>query len=87
MFPLRSILLPVDFSGRARQAAGYARLLALRSNARVSLLHALPLPHYEFGTAMMGDLLRTRTNLAQEELNKFAATEFPDLEVTRLALV
>ncbi|MCX6622007.1 MAG: universal stress protein, partial [Acidobacteria bacterium] len=48
MFTLRRILLPIDFSERSLAAARYAEVLARRFQARLTLLHVLPPPHYEF---------------------------------------
>src|SRR5690349_843961 len=42
---MRTILVPVDFSLRSRQALRYAHALAQRDGARLALLHVLPAPN------------------------------------------
>jgi nucleotide-binding universal stress UspA family protein len=42
--PFRHLLVPVDFSECSRRAVDQARALALRTGARITLLHVLELP-------------------------------------------
>jgi nucleotide-binding universal stress UspA family protein len=78
--PLQQIVVPVDFSDRSRGAALYAEALQKIFDARISLLHVLPPPHYEFGAMEVGgsvleDLFRARAEQAKTDLDAFLPEE------------
>jgi nucleotide-binding universal stress UspA family protein len=88
---LTKLLLPVDFSDRVRGPARYARALAHRFHASVTLLHVLPPPHYEFGAMeiggpMLAELYATRTSHLRQQLEAFLAEELAGVPVERLVL-
>lgn len=89
--PLSHILVPVDFSERSTGAARYAEALQRIFGSRVTLLHVLPPPHYEFGAMEVGgsvleELFRNRAEQAQRELAEFLAEELPPEGAVRLLL-
>ena len=86
MFSLEKILLPVDFSDRSAAAARFARPLALRFHSNVTMLHALSQPGYEFNTEAFGAMLPERTELAEDELDSFGASELAGLHTRRLVV-
>ena len=75
MFSLDRILVPVDFSPRSEGAARYAAALAGQFRSSVTLLHALPVPHYELGAGLLGDLFPQRRQAARDALTEFARTQ------------
>lgn len=80
--PLSQILVPVDFSGRMLGAARYAEALHRIFGSRITLLHVLPPPHYEFGAMEVGgsvleELFRNRAEQARNDLGAFLADELP----------
>jgi nucleotide-binding universal stress UspA family protein len=82
---LERILLPVDFSDRSVGAARYAATIARHFHSRVTLLHVLQPPHYEFaalevGGPMLSELFANRTAQVRKELDEFAAAEFAGVE-------
>jgi nucleotide-binding universal stress UspA family protein len=88
---LSKLLLPVDFSDRVRGPARYARALAQRFHASITLLHVLPPPHYEFGAMeiggpMLAELYATRTSHLRQQLDAFLAEELDDARLERLVL-
>jgi nucleotide-binding universal stress UspA family protein len=87
--PLSQILVPVDFSERSTGAARYAEAVMNRFGSRLTLLHVLPPPHYEFGAMEVGgsvleELFRNRAEQAQRELDAFLAGELPAERAERL---
>lgn len=91
MRSLSKILLPVDFSERSLGAARYARMLACRFDAELTLLHVLTPPHYEFGAleiggSMLTELYATRSAQVQKELDGFLVEELAGLRVRRVVL-
>jgi nucleotide-binding universal stress UspA family protein len=89
--PLSHILVPVDFSERSTGAARYAEALQRVFGSRVTLLHVLPPPHYEFGAMEVGgsvleELFRNRAEQAQRELAEFLIEELPEPAAARLLL-
>ena len=91
MFSLDKILVPVDFSERAVGAVRYSEALAEHFGSRITLLHVLPPPHYEFssmevGGTVLNELFETRTERVREELDGFAKEELPRLEAERVLL-
>ncbi len=91
MFSLDRILAPVDFSERAIGAVRYTEAIAEHFASKVTLLHVLPPPHYEFssmevGGTVLNELFETRSEQVREELEGFGATELPRLEAERVLL-
>ncbi len=89
--PLSHVLAPVDFSEKSECAARYAAALQKRFGGRITLLHVLPPPHYEFGAMEVGgsvleELFRSRAEQARNDLDAFLADELPPGSVDRLLL-
>jgi nucleotide-binding universal stress UspA family protein len=89
--PLSHVLAPVDFSEKSECAARYAAALQKRFGGRITLLHVLPPPHYEFGAMEVGgsvleELFRSRAEQARKDLDAFLADELPPGSVDRLLL-
>lgn len=87
--PLSHILAPVDFSEKSECAARYAEALQKRFGSRITLLHVLPPPHYEFGAMEVGgsvleELFRSRAEQAKKDLDEFLAEELPPGSAERL---
>ncbi|MFN7994911.1 MAG: universal stress protein [Bryobacteraceae bacterium] len=88
MFPISKILLPVDFSERACQAARIAIPVAEHFHSEMIVLHVLP-PHFEIGTmdmgsAMLNDLIAERRQHSRDRLESFLTAELGGLPVRRL---
>lgn len=89
--PLSQVIVPVDFSEKSEGAARYAEAMQLRFGSRITLLHVLPPPHYEFGAmevgaAVLEDLFRNRSEQARKELDAFLAAELPPSAADRVLL-
>jgi universal stress protein A len=69
---LQRILVPLDFSGKSRQALRYAIPLAQKFSARIHLVHVLPAP----GKATKDELLKQRMS-ALKRLGQTAAQLMP----------
>ena len=69
---LLRILVPLDFSGKSRQALRYAVPLAQKFSARIHLVHVLPDP----GKASKDELIRQRL-AAMKRLGQTAAQLMP----------
>jgi nucleotide-binding universal stress UspA family protein len=87
--PLSHILVPVDFSEKSECAARYAEALQRRFGSRITLLHVLPPPHYEFGAMEVGgsvleELFRSRAEQARKDLDAFLAEELPPGSADRI---
>ncbi len=87
--PLSRILVPVDFSERSRGAARYAEALHEVFGSRLTLLHVVPPPHYEFGAlelagSVLEEQFRCRAELASKDLESFMAEELPAPDTERL---
>lgn len=87
--PLSQILVPVDFSDRSAGAVRYAEALMQRFGSKLTLLHVLPPPHYEFGAMEVGgsvleELFRNRSEQAQRDLEGFLVQELPEERTRRL---
>jgi nucleotide-binding universal stress UspA family protein len=87
--PVSKIVVPVDFSERSTGAALYAEALQKRFGSKITLLHVLPPPHYEFGAMEVGgsvleDLFRNRTEQARRDLDAFMADELPPDKADRV---
>jgi universal stress protein A len=81
--PFRSVLVPMDFSGKSRQALAYALPLAQQAGARVSLLHVLqPVQIYPAPLPLEGGLIEQDLKLqkrdAARHLDRLAADLIPD---------
>jgi len=91
MLSLSRILLPVDFSERSVGAAHYAASLACHFGCELVLLHVLVPPQYEFGAvdiagSMLAELCRDRVVQANDDLERFLASELAGLRVRRVVL-
>ncbi|MBM3810319.1 MAG: universal stress protein [Acidimicrobiia bacterium] len=91
MFSMSRILVPVDFSARSTGAARYAEALAEHYGSKVTMLHVLPPPHYEFtalegGALALGEWYGTRKENVQEELVRHLSEHLPELQAERLIL-
>ncbi len=64
MYSLEKILLPVDFSDRAKGAAHYAVALATRAHSELELIHVVE-PPYVLGMAEGSGSVFTENRLAQ----------------------
>ncbi len=89
--PLKTILVPVDFSDRAMGAVRHAEALQRRFGSRLILLHVLPPPHYEFGAMEVGgtvleDLFRTRAEQARRDLDQFLCEETKSTDCERILI-
>jgi nucleotide-binding universal stress UspA family protein len=85
---IRTILLPVDFSGRSLVAARYAQGLAGHFQAGIKILHVLPPPHYEamsleVSGPALAELLAHRGEAAEARMSNFLANELAGLTVER----
>ncbi len=81
--PLSQLIVPVDFSEKSEGAARYAEALHRHFGSKITLLHVLPPPHYEFGAMEVGgsvleDLFRNRAGQAQKDLDAFLQAEMPE---------
>ena len=90
MIPVAKIVLPVDFSERAAQAARFAVPVAERFHSEIILVHVLP-PYYEFGAVELGgpilmDLRSERKQNAQQRMAGYLEEELRPLPVRRLLL-
>lgn len=85
----KHILFPVDLSAQCREAAPFVKAMAQRFGADVTLLHAMEIPPYWFGTmgaesfATMVDLPKL-TAQRREEFDSFLVSEFAGFPVTRI---
>jgi nucleotide-binding universal stress UspA family protein len=80
--PLSRILVPIDFSERSEGPARYAEALHRAFGSRITLLHVLPPPHYEFGAMEVGgtvleELIANRALQVRADLDAFLAEEMP----------
>lgn len=87
--PLGRILVPIDFSERSTGAARYAEALQKAFLSRVTLVHVLPPPHYEFGAMEVGgtvleELIAGRAQQVRADLENFMADELPPDRVERV---
>lgn len=88
---MHTILFPVDFSERARGAAGYVKTLAGLLDAEVTLAHVLPPPHHEaamleMGAPMLDELFAARMAAARNHISRFLAADLEGVNVNRLIL-
>ncbi len=91
MKSLDKILLPVDFSERSLGAARYARTLVEHFHSKLTLLHVLTPPHYEFGAleiggSMLTELYTNRDVQVQKELETFLEGELQGIDAQRVVL-
>lgn len=91
MFPLKRILLPVNFTAQCQGAAQYARALACNSHAELTVVHVretlpLELGGLEFGGPMLSSLPSQQTAVLEEELAEFTLQALPGFPVKRLLL-
>jgi nucleotide-binding universal stress UspA family protein len=88
---LAHLLLPVDFSDRSSGAARCARTLSARFGSKITVMHVLPPPQYEFGAmdvsgSIIGELYINRAALAARDLDAFIAAELPGISATPLVV-
>src|SRR5262252_8397349 len=88
MLGIRKILLPVDFSNRTLRMTVYAKALAVKYQAELTLLHIVN-PMYSFPpTAISGPVMvPIPTSIItdrEKQLQQFAADELDGLPVRRL---
>lgn len=89
--PLSQIIVPVDYSEKSECAARYAEAMHNRFGSRITLLHVLPPPHYEFGAMEVGgsvleDLFRNRAEQARKDLDDFLPEELAPEFTERILL-
>lgn len=87
--PISHVVVPVDFSEKSEGAARYAEAMHRKFGSRITLLHVLPPPHYEFGAMEVGgsvleDLFRNRAEQAKTDLDQFLISELPADATERL---
>lgn len=88
MLPIHKILLPVDFSSRCLRMTAYAKALATKYGAELTLLHVVN-PMYAFpATAISGPAMVPIPNSMiddrEKQLEQFAVEELRGLPVRRL---
>jgi len=90
MLSLRNLLLPTDFSPRARGVVAYASALARHFQAKLTLLHVLPSRDLVWagvgGSPGWEQALKSQRDLAREQLDSFLLSELTGLSVTRVLL-
>ncbi len=91
MFSMADILLPVDFSQRSLGAARYAEALFLRYGSRVTMLHVIPPPYYEFasmeaGGSAMADWYAKQRPAIEQQCETFLQEELPDVQLKRVVV-
>ncbi len=74
---LRRILVPLDFSGKSRQALRFAIPLAQRYGARISLVHAVEHPVYPEAFGSLAIDVVTPGQAAQARMAEMAARMLP----------
>ena len=79
---IQHVLVPLDFSGKSRQALRYAVPLAQKFSAKIHLVHVLPAP----GRAGLPDLPRLRHN-AIKRLGEMSALLPPRVRAGNAVLV
>lgn len=87
--PISRIVVPIDFSERSEGPARYAEALHRAFGSRITLLHVLPPPHYEFGAMEVGgtvleELIANRAQQVRADLDAFLAQELPADSVDRI---
>ena len=85
MFPLKKILLPVDFSGRCRAAARYAGSLTTHFGAQLTLLHvpdnlAAAASSFHASSEGLGCEPLSPASRFKGELASFAGAELPGVK-------
>jgi len=87
--PLSRIVVPIDFSERSTGPARYAEALQKAFQSKITLVHVLPPPHYEFGAMEVGgtvleELIASRAQQVRADLDNFMADELPPGTVDRV---
>ena len=85
MAPFRHILVPIDFGEPSEQAVDLALTMALRFDARVTLLHVSWMPPYYYsayaeGLAFPVDEMETRAKATLDEAVTKAKLRYPRTE-------
>ncbi len=78
MSPVKTILVPVDFSDQSRFAVREAASIADRFGARLLLLHVVPKSESDFAQFRGQESLGEREAYATAELSQVAARDAPD---------
>lgn len=78
MSPVKTILVPVDFSNQSRFAVREAASIAARFGARLLLLHVVPDPESGFAQFRGQESLGEREAYAAAELSQVAARDAPE---------
>jgi nucleotide-binding universal stress UspA family protein len=86
MSPVKTILVPVDFSNQSRFAVREAASIADRFGARLLLLHVVPTPESGFAQFRGQESLGEREAYAAAELSQFAAREAPESACEEIVL-
>jgi nucleotide-binding universal stress UspA family protein len=77
MFPIKTILFPVDFSPRCRGAAAYVEALAGRFEAQIILLHVVAPPDYN-------STLETVRDVTPADFDKFFGSDLKHFRTEKL---
>lgn len=82
MYPIKRILVPLDFGAASAEATDYALEIAARTDAEVVLVHVYELPAYG-GNAFMGtDVPERIRNVAQAALDAAVTARMNSIKVT-----
>ncbi|MGE0406192.1 MAG: universal stress protein [Candidatus Korobacteraceae bacterium] len=89
MFPIRRILVPVDFSARSVAAAEYASSMAAQLGAELKIVHVLPPLEYEYSMVepvreRQGEIGSERAKRVREELENIPPKLHPGVNLERL---
>ena len=86
MSPVKTILVPVDFSDQSRFAVREAASIADRFGARLLLLHVVPKPESGFAQFRGQESLGEREAYAAAELAQVAAQDAPECACEEIVL-
>src|SRR5436305_1776406 len=80
------ILAPIDFSERSLGAVRYARLLACRCRAELSLVHVLSPPPHQLEDIALSELYERRAAGVEQEMNDVLAGELAGISASQVIL-
>lgn len=91
MSEFKTIVFPVDFSGRSASAAPYVATMAATLKAGVKLIHVIPPPSTEAGILevsgpMLADVLAAQEAAVRERIRTYLAEELKGTRLERLIL-